>query len=112
MGASDCGLFAIANAFTLCNGENPVAITYAQGVMRKMLSLSFYFGEIIQFVFTKHTFDLDYHTSDDVDIFCHCRQPYVYDSLCLKCSWCELFHSSCEKESISEKFICSNCLRE
>ncbi len=36
-GASDCGLFAIANATTLCHGENPVMYEYHQEAMRSHL---------------------------------------------------------------------------
>ena len=37
--ASDCGLFAIAFAVALVNGQDPAALTFDQGVMRQHLRL-------------------------------------------------------------------------
>ena len=38
-GGPDCGLFAIAFAMALVNGQDPAALTFDQGVARKHLRL-------------------------------------------------------------------------
>ena len=40
-GGSDCGLFAIATATTLCHGEDPVDLEYDQSLMRSHLLKAF-----------------------------------------------------------------------
>ena len=48
-GGSDCGLFAIAAATSLCNGESPNSIRWDQKLMRAHLLKSFEQGKIKPF---------------------------------------------------------------
>ena len=48
-GGSDCGLFAIANATTLCYGEDPVTFEYNQEAMRAHLLKAIELKALVQF---------------------------------------------------------------
>ena len=48
-GCSDCGLFALAVAFTLLAGDDPSELTYDQSCMREHLTLCFLVNEMAPF---------------------------------------------------------------
>ncbi len=75
-GGSDCGLFALAFAESLCTGKDPAKTTYVQHRLRQHLVTclnSLYFT-----CFPKQTRARQNRPSKvlDIQIYCHCRQPY------------------------------------
>ena len=116
-GGSDCGLFALAFATSLCFGENPSDITYIQHEMRSHLRQCFDERSISLFpkepkkkqykapsIITKHVFS----------IYCYCRQPE--SGRMIQCDICEQwFHKVCanapsavwKKRSVA--WNCRNC---
>ena len=48
-GTADCGLFALAVAISLCNGDYPSTQAYDQSVMRAHLALCFECRELAGF---------------------------------------------------------------
>ena len=49
-GGSDCGLFAIANATTLCNGKDPGTLLFQQKLMREHLRKCIAAGILTEFL--------------------------------------------------------------
>ena len=86
-GSSDCGLFAIASAASLCNGQDPSAQAFDQSVMRAHLALCFDCEEISHFPVTSR------HGGGSVEehirLFCHCRMPYNEGIFMVECSRCQ-----------------------
>ena len=92
---SDCGVFAIAYATSLCHGVNPVTTQYTGRKMRDYLRRCLLLGEITPFP-SRHTSPLDtVRSCQIVEVVCHCRtQP---ECPMLQCSACqEVYHEQCE----------------
>ena len=86
-GGSDCGLFAIAVAITLCNGDDPMMQDYDQGVMREHLALCFDCGEIAAFPALQSGRKKKAAKSkrEREHLYCHCRMPYIEGSFMVQC---------------------------
>ena len=74
-GCNDCGVFALAFATTLCNGECPTSMTYNQKSMRKHLLDCFVNGKMEIFSTTKRKKITRPISIVKVNIICNCRQP-------------------------------------
>ena len=111
-GSADCGLFAIASAVSLCHGQNPSECAFDQTVMREHLVLCFNCDEIA--IFPSSPRNAGATVTEVIDLFCHCRMPYVSSSFMVECSKCEgWFHRSCDKvpKNVTAKtiYLCMNC---
>ena len=76
-GGSDCGLFAVAFAASLCMGSDPHTERYNQPVMREHLAQCFEARKITPFQEGKRR--LGRHriiNRKKVDVFCMCRLPW------------------------------------
>ena len=105
-GSSDCGLFALAFAATLCSGSCPNNMAYKQSSMRKHLLDCFLHFSMTNFAGRKITRPSKQACSEVIiELFCKCRQPkYGLMAQCDKCK--EWFHDNCE--SISTTVLMSN----
>ena len=105
-GCSDCGLFALAFAATLCSGSCPSNMVYKQSSMRKHLLDCFLHFSMTIFAGRKITRPSKRACSEVIiDLFCKCtcRQPkYGLMAQCDKCK--EWFHENCK--SISTTVRC------
>jgi len=117
-GASDCGLFALAFATSLCTGQDPVTTLYDQAQMRSHLLFCLGGQKIVPFPCktkgrrgkkTQRT------NTERIPVFCICRLPNDGKDM-IQCSTCgEWFHRSCIR--VSRKFFtdrkltwfCSHC---
>ena len=75
-GTADCGMFALAVAISLCNGDDPSTQAYDQRVMRAHLALCFECGEFAAFPVKKLSSNVTAKVEVTEELFCHCRMPY------------------------------------
>ena len=74
-GCSDCGLFAVAVAFSLLIGEDPSTQDYDQKTMRVHLAMCFQVGELAQFPVNASVLPMQHERKEVVELLCHCRMP-------------------------------------
>ena len=110
-GGSDCGLYALAFATSLCEGENPSRISYIQHELRDHLFDCLESGVISTFPQRrrKKTCMLNRMC---FDVFCFCRLPASGRMIC--CNSCgEWYHEDCVTvpqaiwENRSSKWLCN-----
>ena len=93
-GASDCGLYAIANAAAVCAGLDATTFKYKQKSMRQHLLQCLEAGFITPFPHQKVEKKKFILSTQEFDVYCHCREPERGRMIkCGKCS--EWFHSKC-----------------
>ncbi len=122
-GSSECGLFAIAFAYTLCLGLDPSTIRYDQAQMRTHYEACINDEEFEMFP------TLPYHhrqaarqnrvkSEKQLRIFCKCRLPWDKDDTTkgamIQCSRCkEWYHEHCcninSTDYTIKKYICDKC---
>ena len=86
-GNSDCGLFAVAVATSLCCGVLPQDNTWKQSEMRKHLARCFIEGVLTEFPTSSRSRNHQcYFDSRKVEVFCHCRQPYITQVYMVQCN--------------------------
>ena len=113
-GESDCGLFAVAVAISLLNGEDPGSKSYDQSVMRSHLAVCFHCEELAVFPESSSKCGTNEKREETIEVFCHCRMPFRHGVFMIECCAClEWFHRSCEKvpKTVKDKtlFHCMNC---
>ena len=88
---SDCGVYAIAYATSLCHGVNPVTTQYTGRKMRDLLRHCLLLGEITPLP-SRHTSPLDtVRSCQIVEVVCHCRtQPECPMLQCSACPVCTM----------------------
>ena len=93
-GGSDCGVFAVAFATSLCTGDSPVTITYHQPSLRGHLMKCLERQTITAFSgVKKKATSLRY--SKHFQVYCCCRQPES-DERMVECQGChEWYHDTC-----------------
>lgn len=74
-GGSDCGLYAIAMAYDLCAGVDPVFKKYVQREMRDHLHYCFSTRQLKPFSSTDRDVTERTILSVTVDVHCNCRMP-------------------------------------
>ena len=122
-GGSDCGLFAIATAATLCAGRDPHLASFDQKEMRSHLHRCFSTGELTLFPQSNRKRRLARHrvvTRKTVAVYCSCRQPWdKRDNTAgdlVQCKICkDWYHSSCESipdqaKLYSATWLCKKCV--
>ena len=97
---SDCGLFAVAVATSLCCGVLPQDNSWKQSEMREHLAKCFKEG-VLRRSLPRSSRSRDhqcYFDSKKFEIFCHCRQPYITQVFMVQCNEClDWFHRGCDK---------------
>ena len=73
-GGNDCGLFAIAIATAICNGDKPELLEFDQKMMRRHFLKCLQDQVILPFPSQEVVRDSDFYDMEDVEIFCVCRQ--------------------------------------
>ena len=114
-GTSDCGLFSIAVATSLCYGFLPHECTWKQEELRPHLSACFQHDDLSLFPVLKQTRShRNYKRVEEIEVFCHCRQPYTEGIFMVECDNCqEWLHRGCEmvarRITKNTGFLCKNC---
>lgn len=116
-GSSDCGLFAVAMAFDLCNGIDPFLKNYDQSKMREHLRLCFEKKNVVSFPVISKSCQRKQRivAKMTTEIFCTCRLPEEEPMAC--CDSCGTwYHQGCihipHKVFIDEDmpWICEICM--
>ena len=84
-GESDCGLFNVAVATSLLCGEDPGSMNYDQ---REHLALCFHCEELAVFPVSSSKCMINDKKEETVDVFCHCRMPFMDGVFMIECSVC------------------------
>lgn len=110
-GSSDCDLFAVACATSLCFGLSPETPNFNQGEMRSHLANCFLEGKLQSFpvaapllLSTRHSISFY-----DVHLCCKCRRPKVEGNSLLECIFCNNLYQECEKDTNVKLFVCTAC---
>ena len=114
-GSSDCGLFALAFATSLCGGENPIQTNYIQHLLLSHLLDCFTQGVISAFPRSVRMKKLaPPRGQETLQLFCQCRLPEQGEMI--QCDRClEWFHSQCVMvpeciwKSADAKWCCNSC---
>ena len=92
---NDCGLFAIAMAYDLCNGEDPASKIYVQDEMRNHLHSCFTDTSLNRFP----SYDIDITSrvifNFSVNVYCTCRMPEQSKWMICCDSYDEWYHEGC-----------------
>ena len=126
VGSSDCGLFAIVFATSLCSGLDPHTLKYDQSKMRSNFLSCVKSGCLLPFHTPGATRRLGracfIHTKE-VPVFCICRLPWSKDSTAhivrgtlVQCALCKgWYHQFCCKiddiviDTPKYKYLCGKC---
>ena len=93
-GGSDCGLFALAFAASLCSGENPSTVSYIQHSLRSHLLSCLQNRAITLFPRRSRKKLPRAHDKVSYKVYCSCRLPEF--GKMIHCSSClEWFHKDC-----------------
>ena len=116
-GSSDCGLFAIANATTLCHGENPVTFEYNQKAMRAHLLKAIELKVLVPFpaVKTNKRMKRECLHRERLRVYCACRLADDGRKM-MQCSSCkESYHFNCVSvpkkvlKRSNDPWFCNSC---
>ena len=110
-GGVDCGLFAIAFAYELANGNDPSDVSFDQGKMRQHLVQCLEKGRLEAFPRQLNTARFNKRQTYDIGLFCYCSMPECWDDM-LQCDLCEEWlHMACEglKTAPKGEWLCSVC---
>ena len=107
-GASDCGLFALAFATSLCSGQDPATNSYNQGQMRTHLLDFLVSGVIRPFPTRGSRRKIQPPRIKLIPVFCVCRLTDTGTKM-VQCSSCdEWYHTTCI--TIPKKYLTSTLL--
>ena len=110
-GGVDCGLFAIAFAYELADGNDPSDVSFDQGKMRQHLVQCLEKGRLEAFPRQLNTARFNKRQTYDIELFCYCSMPECWDDM-LQCELCEEWlHMTCEglKTAPEGEWLCSVC---
>ena len=94
-GSNDCGLFAIAMAYDLCAGIDPVTKAYNQGEMRSHLHSCFSNKRLKAFPSTDKHITARILGQVTLEIYCVCRMPELAKRM-VCCDCCGIwYHKGC-----------------
>ena len=115
-GGSDCGLFSIAFATSLCTGFDPSDLYYNQDLLREHLFKCVENKYLSPFPCTMKKRPKS-NSQQTIAVYCLCRQPEVEGESMVQCDKCdEWYHndcitcpSTCDMKSV--KWFCPNCIQ-
>ncbi len=94
-GGSECGLYSLAFAYTLCSGKDPATIEYDQSLFRVHFLNCLKERTIASFRHCPRLYIPEEPLWRKFRVYCYCRLPDTGDSMvqCLNCH--EWFHFTC-----------------
>ena len=113
-GGSDCGLFAIATACVVCNGDDPTSLHFEQPLMREHLLKALESKKLSPFPSQHRRVAISQTREEILEVFYVCRMPNDGKTI-LQCSACqEWYHCNCvrvQKRFLNPKvpWICGTC---
>ncbi len=117
IGASDCGLFALAFATSLCLAIDPTSVVYNQSHMRNHLIKSLEKGQLEHFLIHRSRRPISHPSkTESFDVYCHSRLTSS-GAASDRMVWCnggckQWYHDTCEKiDNLNSKkrWYCKNC---
>ena len=115
-GASDCGIFSLAFATSLCLGQDPAAVSYDQVHMRSVLLACLTSNKITPFPQRVHSrrVNMQKPHTELLPVFCLCRLPDDGGRM-VQCDNCdEWYHGTCiqlpSEINIDVSWHCANCV--
>ena len=100
---SDCGLFAIANAMAICNGQSPEFVHYDTKMMRKHLAGCLEDKVFRHFPASRRKIIQETKKSEVLKVYCTCRLPEGGERM-IACDNCgEWYHESCLNSIVPSK---------
>ena len=95
---SDCGVYAIATAVSLCNGIPPIHVVWDQTKMREHLFNCFENRLLIPFPGSKSANENTVIATTEVKLYCNCRFPENRKKKMAQCGICyQWYHQGCEQ---------------
>ena len=92
---SSCGLYALAYAYTLCEGKDPTRVAYSEANLRSHFLMCLRHHAIMSFSCGRALYHPGKPQSSKFKIYCSCRLPDPGDKI-INCSKCkEWFHYAC-----------------
>ena len=88
----DCGLFAIANAMAICNGQSPDGLNYNTKVMRKHLAGCLEDKVFHHFPASKRSYKQKTKRSEVHKVYCTCRLPDGGEGMIACDNLCQWYH--------------------
>ena len=112
-GPDDCGLFAIATATSLCEGQDPVLYIYHQQQMRQHLLKALEIKALHSFPSRRTRQKKAQYKRERMQVYCKCRRPDDGRRM-VQCSRCkEWYHMNCicisETLSSKDPWLCGHC---
>lgn len=113
VGGSECGLYSLAFAYSLCSGRDPARLEYNQAHFREHLLQCLRKREISDFPHSAVMKNPKKPLLRKFAVYCLCRLPNTGDSM-VQCSKClEWFHFTCidleEDAQLPEEWCCTAC---
>ena len=112
-GSDDCGLFVIATATALCEGQDPVLYVYDQQRMRAHLLKAVEMKALHSFPSKRTRQRKAHYKRERLQVYCECRLPDDGRRM-VQCSRCkEWYHMNCihVSKTLSSKdpWLCGHC---
>jgi hypothetical protein len=102
-GGSDCGLFAIAFATSLCYGNNPSHLHFTQCLLQRHFLQCIRDQKLTEFPSVKPMSPYKRLKSVQFSVHCMCRLPDNHTERMVECTDCRIWvHQSCAKLSTTE----------
>ena len=114
-GGSDCGLFTLAFATSLCAGENPAEVHYIQHSLRDHLLSCLQSRVMTNFPTRNRRRRARIRGKESYEVYCICKLPECGQMIC--CNSCmEWFHDDCVKVPKAtwkkdSHWFCQSCSR-
>ena len=114
-GASDCGLFALANVTAPCNGQDPSVINFDQSKMRQHFLQCIDTGLLTPFPIRNIRRKVQQPRIENIPIYCICRLIDDGSQMVQCTSCCEWFHVACvtvpqvHLDSLEVPWSCTKC---
>ena len=112
-GSTDCGLFAIANAFHAAQGDSVSGLHFDQGKMREHLSKRCEQGQPTPFPQTTGKVQKSKRKHHIIHLHCKCSLPESYDTEMVQCNSCKWwYHFKCvgiKTKPKGNKWCCIYC---
>ena len=111
---SSCGLYALAYAYTLCEGKDPTRVAYSEANLRSHFLMCLRHHAIMSFSCGRALYHPGKPQSSKFKIYCSCRLPDAGDKM-INCSKCkEWFHYTCvdldPDTKIRGSWLCTECM--
>ena len=114
-GNKDCGIFSIAFAVELCNGNDPEAVYFDQSKICHHLLKCLECKELKPFPKTQRTKKAAFVLKGtcNLNVLCVCKMPEEYDTDMIECVKCNMWHHfecvGMSEDIVPDEWTCCMC---